>query len=75
MYKGLKPHVYCVRALAHTHTQTNMCLCLTQKKTVLKIRSHYQKKLNLIKTILDIYQEKVEKRNIDLEKRVTVSIC
>lgn len=39
-----------------------------------KIRSHYQNKLNALKRILDLYQDKVEKKNADWEKRVTVSI-
>ncbi|KAG7241496.1 hypothetical protein INR49_025697, partial [Caranx melampygus] len=42
----------------------------TQEWTVQKIRSHYQNKLNTLRRILDIYQEKVEKKNADWERRV-----
>lgn len=38
-----------------------------------RIRSHYQNKLNTLKRILDVYQEKVEKKNVDWERRVSVS--
>ncbi|KAF3696001.1 Kinesin-like protein KIFC3 [Channa argus] len=42
----------------------------TNESTVRKIRSHYQNKLNTLRRILDIYQEKVEKKNADWKKRV-----
>ncbi|KAK2837522.1 hypothetical protein Q5P01_014734 [Channa striata] len=40
------------------------------ESTVRKIRSHYQNKLNTLRRILDIYQEKVEKKNLDWKTRV-----
>ncbi|XP_076020795.1 putative LOC110439812 homolog [Genypterus blacodes] len=43
-----------------------------QERTVQKIRAHYQNKLNTLRRILDLYQEKVEKRNADWEKRVGI---
>ncbi|XP_044053142.1 kinesin-like protein KIN-14I isoform X2 [Siniperca chuatsi] len=41
-----------------------------QEWTVQRIRSHYQNKLNTLRRILDLYQEKVEKKNADWETRV-----
>ncbi|KAM7391576.1 hypothetical protein PAMP_022257 [Pampus punctatissimus] len=41
-----------------------------QEWTVQKIRCHYQNKLNTLRRILDLYQEKVEKKNTDWERRV-----
>ncbi|XP_041642946.1 kinesin-like protein KIN-14I [Cheilinus undulatus] len=41
-----------------------------QEWTVQRIRSHYQNKLNTLRRILDVYQEKVEKKNADWERRV-----
>lgn len=38
-----------------------------------KITSHYQKKLNRLRIILDLYQEKVEKKKADWEQRIEVS--
>ncbi|KAK7934228.1 hypothetical protein WMY93_005124 [Mugilogobius chulae] len=35
-----------------------------------RIRSHYQNKLISLKKMLQIYQEKVEKKNVDLDKQV-----
>ncbi|XP_025752879.1 putative LOC110439812 homolog [Oreochromis niloticus] len=45
--------------------QVMMCNC-----TVQKIRSHYQNKLNSLRKILDVYQEKVEKKKADWEAKV-----
>ncbi|KAI3371893.1 hypothetical protein L3Q82_006766 [Scortum barcoo] len=42
----------------------------TQEWTVQRIRAHYQNKLNTLRKILDLYQEKVEKKNADWERRV-----
>ncbi|XP_049435152.1 uncharacterized protein LOC125890520 [Epinephelus fuscoguttatus] len=42
-----------------------------QEWTVQRIRSHHQNKLNTLRRILDLYQEKVEKKNADWERRVT----
>ncbi|XP_067376493.1 uncharacterized protein si:dkey-96l17.6 [Channa argus] len=47
----------------------------TNESTVRKIRSHYQNKLNTLRRILDIYQEKVEKKNADWKKRVAALIA
>lgn len=44
-----------------------------QECTVRRIKGHYQNKLNILRRILDIYQEKVEKKNADWEKMVAVS--
>ncbi|XP_050930844.1 uncharacterized protein si:dkey-96l17.6 [Lates calcarifer] len=41
-----------------------------QEWTMQKIRNHYQSKLNTLRRILDLYQEKVEKKNADWERRV-----
>ncbi|XP_034451449.1 kinesin-like protein KIN-14E [Hippoglossus hippoglossus] len=41
-----------------------------QEWTVQKVRSHFQNKLNTLRRILDLYQEKVEKKNTEWEKRV-----
>ncbi|XP_042277167.1 kinesin-like protein KIN-14E [Thunnus maccoyii] len=41
-----------------------------QEWTMQRIRCHYQNKLNTLRRILDLYQEKVEKKNADWEKRV-----
>ncbi|KAM7416207.1 hypothetical protein PAMA_018331 [Pampus argenteus] len=41
-----------------------------QEWTVQRIRCHYQSKLNTLRRILDLYQEKVEKKNTDWERRV-----
>ncbi|XP_041793880.1 GRIP1-associated protein 1 [Chelmon rostratus] len=41
-----------------------------QEWTVQRIRAHYQNKLNTLRRILDLYQEKVEKKNADWERRV-----
>ncbi|KAM3610694.1 uncharacterized protein V6R79_007477 [Siganus canaliculatus] len=41
-----------------------------QEWTVQRIRSHYQNKLNTLRRILDLYQEKVEKKKADWERRV-----
>nr|XP_013765335.1 PREDICTED: kinesin-like calmodulin-binding protein [Pundamilia nyererei] len=41
-----------------------------QDCTVQKIRSHYQNKLNTLRKILDIYQEKVEKKKANWEAKV-----
>ncbi|XP_039476697.1 kinesin-like protein KIN-14E [Oreochromis aureus] len=41
-----------------------------QNCTVQKIRSHYQNKLNSLRKILDVYQEKVEKKKADWEAKV-----
>lgn len=49
-----------------------MCCC--QECTIQKIRSHYQLKLNTLRRILDLYQEKVEKKNADWKKTVVVSV-
>ncbi|CAB1432226.1 unnamed protein product [Pleuronectes platessa] len=38
--------------------------------TVQKVRSHFQNKLNTLRRILDLYQETVEKKNTEWEKRV-----
>lgn len=38
-----------------------------------RIRSYYHNKLNTLRRILDLYQEKVEKKNAELERRVAVS--
>lgn len=37
------------------------------------MRSHYQNKLNTLRRILDLYQEKVERKNAEWERRVGVS--
>ncbi|CAK6950270.1 kinesin-like protein KIN-14I isoform X1 [Scomber scombrus] len=42
-----------------------------QEWTVQRIRCHYQNKLNTLRRILDLYQEKVEKKNAEWEKKVT----
>ncbi|XP_074525823.1 putative LOC110439812 homolog [Halichoeres trimaculatus] len=42
-----------------------------QEWTVQRIRSHYQNKLNTLRRILDVYQEKVDKKNVDWERRVS----
>ncbi|KAL7839308.1 hypothetical protein SRHO_G00259660 [Serrasalmus rhombeus] len=41
-----------------------------QERTVLKIRGHYQNKLNMLKRVLGIYQEKVERRNALWEEKI-----
>ncbi|GAA6220911.1 kinesin-like protein KIN-14I isoform X1 [Lates japonicus] len=41
-----------------------------QEWTMQKIRNHYQSKLNTLRRILDLYQEKVEKKNAAWERRV-----
>ncbi|KAL0979662.1 hypothetical protein UPYG_G00187930 [Umbra pygmaea] len=41
-----------------------------QERTVQTIRTHYQNKLNALKTILDLYQEKVEKKNSQWEESI-----
>ncbi|XP_070819945.1 uncharacterized protein [Chaetodon trifascialis] len=41
-----------------------------QEWTVQRIRSHYQNRLNTLRRILDLYQEKVEKKKADWESRV-----
>ncbi|XP_051513901.1 uncharacterized protein LOC127417743 [Myxocyprinus asiaticus] len=41
-----------------------------QERTVLKIRTYYQNKLNTLKRILDIYQEKVARKNAYWEEKV-----
>ncbi|XP_068994666.1 BICD family-like cargo adapter 1 [Embiotoca jacksoni] len=41
-----------------------------QEWTVQKIRSYYQNKLNTLRRILDLYQEKVERKKNDWEKKV-----
>ncbi|XP_033947136.1 uncharacterized protein [Pseudochaenichthys georgianus] len=41
-----------------------------QEWTVQRLRSHHQNKLNTLRRILDVYQDKVEKRNADWERRV-----
>ncbi|KAF0033480.1 hypothetical protein F2P81_013546 [Scophthalmus maximus] len=47
-----------------------------QEWSMQKIRSHYQNKLNALRSILDLYQGKVEKKNTDWEKRVAAhAIC
>ncbi|XP_034548401.1 kinesin-like protein KIN-14I [Notolabrus celidotus] len=42
-----------------------------QEWTVQRIRSHYQNKLYTLRRILDVYQEKVEKKNVDCERKVS----
>ncbi|XP_029618203.1 uncharacterized protein LOC115199850 [Salmo trutta] len=42
-----------------------------QERTIQKIRSHYQNKLNALKRILDLYQDKIEKKNTHWEERIT----
>lgn len=44
-----------------------------QEKTTIKIRTYYQNKLNTLKRILDIYQEKVVRKNSFWEEKVKVS--
>ncbi|XP_063753553.1 uncharacterized protein LOC134873681 [Eleginops maclovinus] len=44
-----------------------------QEWTVQRLRSQHQNKLNTLRRILDVYQEKVEKKNTDWERRVEVS--
>ncbi|XP_034152417.1 kinesin-like protein KIN-14E [Esox lucius] len=41
-----------------------------QERTVQTICSHYQNKLHALKRILDLYQEKVEKKNSHWEERI-----
>ncbi|XP_042610630.1 kinesin-like protein KIN-14I [Cyprinus carpio] len=41
-----------------------------QEKTALKMRTYYQNKLNTLKRILDIYQEKVTRKNAYWEEKV-----
>ncbi|XP_051955794.1 uncharacterized protein LOC127624878 [Xyrauchen texanus] len=41
-----------------------------QERTVLKIRTYYQNKLNTLKRILDIYQDKVTRKNAHWEEKV-----
>ncbi|KAF3851088.1 hypothetical protein F7725_012860 [Dissostichus mawsoni] len=41
-----------------------------QEWTVQRLRSHHQNKLNTLRRILDVYQDKVEKKNADWERRV-----
>ncbi|XP_067295928.1 uncharacterized protein [Pseudorasbora parva] len=41
-----------------------------QEKTALKIKRYYQNKLNTLKRILDIYQEKVARKNTYWEEKV-----
>ncbi|KAJ8006015.1 hypothetical protein DPEC_G00123870 [Dallia pectoralis] len=41
-----------------------------QERTVQTIRSYYQNKLNALKRILDLYQEKVERKNSHCEERI-----
>ncbi|KAL1274099.1 hypothetical protein QQF64_026913 [Cirrhinus molitorella] len=41
-----------------------------QEKTALEIRTYYQNKLNTLKRILDIYQEKVARKNTYWEEKV-----
>ncbi|XP_074495908.1 putative LOC110439812 homolog [Sebastes fasciatus] len=41
-----------------------------QEWTMQRIRYHHQNKLNTLRRILDLYQEKVEKKNADWERRV-----
>ncbi|KAL6465947.1 hypothetical protein MHYP_G00260800 [Metynnis hypsauchen] len=41
-----------------------------QERTMLKIRGHYQNKLNMLKRVLGIYQEKVERRNALWEEKI-----
>ncbi|CAJ1067961.1 kinesin-like protein KIN-14I [Xyrichtys novacula] len=42
-----------------------------QEWTVQRIRSHHQNKLNTLRRILDVYQQKVEKKEEDWERRVS----
>ncbi|KAI1900042.1 hypothetical protein AGOR_G00045930 [Albula goreensis] len=42
----------------------------TQEKTIQHIRTHYQNKLNSLKRMLDMYQEKVEKKNVYWEEKL-----
>lgn len=39
-----------------------------------KIRSHYQNKLNTLRKILNVYQEKVEKKKANWEAKVEVAV-
>ncbi|KAM8760480.1 putative LOC110439812 homolog [Acanthopagrus schlegelii] len=41
-----------------------------QEWTVQRMRSHYQNKLNTLRRILDLYQEKVERKDAEWERRV-----
>ncbi|XP_034025701.1 kinesin-like protein KIN-14I isoform X2 [Thalassophryne amazonica] len=43
-----------------------------QEWTVQRIRTHYQNKLNILKRMLDHYQERVTMKNAELEERVVV---
>ncbi|MEQ2240278.1 hypothetical protein ILYODFUR_013148 [Ilyodon furcidens] len=41
-----------------------------QEWTMQKVRSHYQNKLNTLRTFLDLYQDTMEKKKADWEKKV-----
>ncbi|XP_072289953.1 uncharacterized protein [Eucyclogobius newberryi] len=67
--EGLKrKHLEIVKELESSFTATAR---ENQESTTVRIRSHYQLKLNSLKKMLHLYQEKVEKKNADLDKQVT----
>ncbi|KAF7687624.1 hypothetical protein HF521_014852 [Silurus meridionalis] len=43
-----------------------------QEKTVHKIRTYYQNKLNALKRVLHLYQEKVERRNVLWDEKIKI---
>ncbi|KAJ3604386.1 hypothetical protein NHX12_029127 [Muraenolepis orangiensis] len=43
---------------------------LAMERTVQRIRAHYQNKMNALKRILDLYQEKVEKKDTEWHSKV-----
>lgn len=56
--------------LSYIYTYTCMSM---QEQTKIKIRIYYQNKFNTLKRILDVYQEKVARRNAFWEEKVRVS--